>query len=82
MIVPDRSRQKVLWAVLCSPGAVLVDGEVAGVWRAKQAGRGRLELTVQPFRPLTAGERAGLDDEAERVGAVRGATGLTVRMSD
>ncbi len=82
VIVPERSRHKVLWAVLGSPGAVLVDGQVAGVWRAKQAGRGRLELTVQPFRLLTGGERAELDAEAERVGAVRGATRPTVRLSD
>ena len=82
LIVPERSRHKVLWAVLGSPGAVLVNGEVAGVWRAKQAGRGRLELTVRPFGPFTAAERAELDDEAERVGGVRGATTVTVRMSD
>jgi hypothetical protein len=81
LIVPERSRHKELWAVLGSPGAVLVDGEVAGVWRAKRAGRDRLELTVRPFRPLTGGERAELDDEAERVGAVRGAR-VSVRVSD
>jgi hypothetical protein len=57
--------QKALWAPLGSPGAVLVDGEVAGAWRASQAGRERLELT-----------------EADRVGAVRGASRVMVRLSD
>ena len=53
------------------PGAVLVDGEVAGTWRTKAAGK-RLDLTVARFRPLTAGEKATIEDEAARVAALRG----------
>ena len=40
LLVPDPAHQKALWKILSSPGAVLVDGEVAGIWRgqADQAG--------------------------------------------
>jgi hypothetical protein len=42
----------------------LVDGQVAGTWRFED---GRIELA--PLRELTAAERRGLDDEAERLAA-------------
>src|SRR5437879_1768094 len=32
LIVPDAAARKVLWRILGNPGAVLVDGEIAGVW--------------------------------------------------
>ncbi len=52
------------------PGAVawlLVEGAVAGTWSRKRAGR-RIELRVEPFRPLTRAQRDGLAAEAERIG--------------
>ncbi len=42
----------------------LLDGQVAGTWRFQDA---RIELA--PLRELTAVERRGLDDEAERLAA-------------
>ena len=71
LLVPDAAHRKALWPVLGFPGAVLVDGEVAGTWRTKAAGK-RLDLTVARFRPLTKGERAAIEDEAARVAALRG----------
>jgi hypothetical protein len=52
------------------PGAVawlLVDGAVAGTWSRKRAGR-RIELRVEPFRPLKRPHRDGVAAEAERIG--------------
>jgi hypothetical protein len=49
LLVPDADRRKELFPVLGRPGAVLVDGEVAGVWRPRSAGR-RLALTVTPWQ--------------------------------
>lgn len=71
LIVPDKAVQKALWPVLGRPGAVFVDGEVAGTWRPKASGK-KLTLVVEEFAPLPAPVREQLEAEAERVGAVRG----------
>jgi hypothetical protein len=48
--------------------AVVVDGRVAGTWRARRAGD-RLELTVEPFGGrLPPAARPGLETEAADVG--------------
>jgi hypothetical protein len=50
---------------------VMVDGVCAGIWRRKRTAK-RIELTVDPARPLTRAERAGVEAEAERIGAFYG----------
>jgi hypothetical protein len=69
LLVPEEARAKDLWRTLGRPGAVLVDGEVAGTWRPRKAGR-RLTVQVDPWRDLPT---AALEPEAERLAAVRGA---------
>ncbi len=78
LALPDRDHQKALYRILGSPGAVLVAGEIVGLWRPKASGR-RLELTISLFTRLKAPARAAVEAEAERVGAVRGASSTTVR---
>lgn len=78
LLIPDRAQQKEVWRVLGNPGALLVDGEVAGVWRAKMAGRKRVDLTVTPFRRLTGAHRKKLDDESAEVARGRGVSDVTV----
>ncbi|MFI5489990.1 DNA glycosylase AlkZ-like family protein [Micromonospora echinaurantiaca] len=82
LLVPERAHQKQLWRILGNPGALLLDGEVAGVWRAKAAGRGALEVTVTPFEghPLPARARREVDAEAAVVAATRGAADVRVRV--
>ena len=50
---------------------LLVDGVCAGIWRRRKTAK-RIELTVEPARRLTRAERAGVDAEAERIGAFLG----------
>jgi hypothetical protein len=50
---------------------LLVDGVCAGIWRRRRTAR-RVELAVEPARPLTRAERAGVDAEARRIGAFYG----------
>lgn len=71
LLVPDPDRRTALWPVLGRPGAVVVDGEVAGVWRPRSAGR-RLTVNVRWWRQADATLRAALDDEARRLAAFRG----------
>jgi winged helix DNA-binding protein len=77
LLVPDTSVHKALWPVLGRPGVVLVDGEVAGMWRAK-SGR-RLTITVESFGPLQPAVWRAIEAEAPRVATARGAAEVTVR---
>lgn len=57
---------------------LLVDGIVGGVWHQRRSGQ-RLDITVEPLRPLTKRQRRELDNEIELVGKVMEATAtLTV----
>jgi hypothetical protein len=73
LLVPGKERQSAVWRVLGNPGVLLVDGDIAGIWRAKMAGRKRVDITVTPFGKLAARTRAGVDAEAAVVGVARGA---------
>lgn len=77
LIVPNRDHQKTLWPILGRPGALLVDGEVAGTWRARKRGQ-RLDVTIQPFGRLSASQRGLIDDEAALLAQVRGVADAAV----
>jgi winged helix DNA-binding protein len=78
LLVPDRKQQKEVWRTLGNPGALLVDGEIVGVWRAKMAGRKRVDLTVTPFGSLSAKTKKAVDAEAAHVARGRGVPDATV----
>jgi len=59
LLVPDPDRRASLWTSRVWPGAVLVDGDVAGTWR-----RAGASVTVQPWRRLTREARAAVEAEA------------------
>lgn len=69
-LVPEKAHRSAIWRPIGSPGVVAVDGEVVGVWRTRRGGR-VLTVTVEPFRQLSAVERTAVEEEAERVRAVR-----------
>ncbi|MET8202867.1 winged helix DNA-binding domain-containing protein [Micromonospora taraxaci] len=48
---------------------LLMDGVVAGVWHQRRSGRS-IHVTVEPLRPLDAGQRRELDEEVERLGDI------------
>src|SRR4051812_14447587 len=70
-VVPDRALAKTVWRPVGSPGTVLLDGELAGTWRAKKAGR-VLRLTVSVPRRLTAGQQTTVEEQAQVVAEARG----------
>ena len=69
LLAPDPELRKRLFRPVASPGAVLRDGRLAGLWRAKAKGR-KTELTVEKLGRLRRGE---LEEEAQRVAELRGA---------
>jgi len=69
LLAPDRELRSRLFRPVASPGAVLVDGRLAGLWRVKATGR-TAQVTVEGLGRLP---RAGLEEEVERVAALRGA---------
>lgn len=77
LLVPDKAVQKALWPVLGRPGALFVDGEIAGTWRPKAAGQ-KLTITVEAFVPLRPSAWEQVEAEAHRVGQVRGVDNVTV----
>ncbi len=60
LLVPDPDNRAALWTPRAWPGAVLVEGEIAGTWR-----RADTVLTVTPWRRLSGGERDSIVAEAE-----------------
>ncbi|MGW3467769.1 winged helix DNA-binding domain-containing protein [Saccharopolyspora sp. NPDC000995] len=76
-LVPDPEHRKALWRAVSSPGALLVDGEIVGTWRAKKAGT-KLMVDVLGFHPLTGATRTEVDAEAEQLAATRDAKSAVV----
>lgn len=75
--IVDEAHHREVWRAQGGPGTVLIDGEIAGTWRPRKRGQ-RLTITVEPFAPLSARDRERLEDEAERIGPLRGASSVDV----
>lgn len=69
LLVTDSARRRQVWRALSPPGALLVDGEVAGTWRYR---RSDSQLTVNPFEPLPRARRAAVEESAGRVAEASG----------
>jgi hypothetical protein len=74
LLAPDPELRKRLFRPVASPGAVLKDGVLTGLWRVKAKGR-KAELTVETLGRLP---RQDLDEEAQCVAELRGAAEATV----
>jgi hypothetical protein len=59
LLVPDASRRGDLWTPRVWPGALVVEGEIAGTWRRADA-----VVTIEPWRRLTTPEREAVEAEA------------------
>lgn len=70
LLAPDAPLRKRLFRPVASPGAVIVDGRLAGLWRVKARGR-KAEITVERLGSIP---RAGLEEEAQRIAGLRGAS--------
>jgi hypothetical protein len=74
LLAPHPELHKRLFRPVASPGAVLRDGRLAGLWRVKVKG-GKAELTVEMLSRFPRGD---LEEEAQRVAELRGAAEAAV----
>ena len=58
LLVPDADRRPLLWTARVWPGAVLIDGEIAGIWRRDAA-----NVTIEAWRQLSPAEREAVEAE-------------------
>lgn len=61
LLVSDSKRRQQVWKALSGPGALLVDGEVAGIWRYR---RGDHEVTATLFDKLSPAQRKKAEEGA------------------
>lgn len=59
LLLPDERHRSMLWTSRVWPGAVLVKGEIVGVWR-----RARNKVTIETWKRLDRRARDALADEA------------------
>jgi hypothetical protein len=59
LLVPEARLCPTLWTPRVWPGALLVKGEIVGIWRRDQG-----DVTINPWRSLTSPERAVIEAEA------------------
>jgi hypothetical protein len=74
LLAPDVALRKRLFRPVASPGAVLKDGRLAGLWKAKLKGE-KAEVTIERIGRVSS---AGLEEEARRIAKLRGAGEATV----
>jgi Winged helix DNA-binding domain len=70
LLTPDPELRKRLFRPVASPGAVLREGRLTGLWRVKAKGR-KAEVTVEKLGRLPRGD---LEEQAQRVAQLRGAS--------
>ena len=70
-LVDERFEDRVFRTAGWVSPVVLVDGMAAGVWGHERSG-GRVEVTVSPWKPLTALHKRQLDEDADRLGSFLG----------
>jgi hypothetical protein len=59
LLVPDAAHRQELWPSRVWPGALLLDGDIAGTWRRAEA-----TVTIHPWRRLSPAERHAVEAEA------------------
>ena len=78
--IVDKQYHREVWKTVGEPGAVLVDGEIAGIWRPRTSGR-KLTITVETFGSLPDRGKQLLQHEAEQVAPLRGAASVDVQFA-
>lgn len=78
--IVSKDHHSEVWKTVGEPGAVLVDGSIAGTWRAKKSGQ-RLKVDVATFATASAQVKKAINTEAEAIGTLRAANDLDIAFS-
>lgn len=78
--IVDRKHHRDVWRTVGQPGTVLARGTIAGTWRPRKTGR-KLTISVATFGSLPDRAATLLQDEAEHVALLRGASSVDVQLS-
>lgn len=76
LLVPDAKCRAALWTTRVWPGALLVNGEIAGIWR-----RAAAEVTIETWRRLSPAERQAVETEAASLPLPGISSALAIRWS-
>lgn len=69
LLVPDPAQRRQVYRALSAPGALIVDGEVAGTWRYRRSDH---EVRVEPFGGLTPTQEEAIEQRAHSLAASTG----------
>ncbi|MDD7968424.1 winged helix DNA-binding domain-containing protein [Actinomycetospora lemnae] len=72
-----RVLHRLLWRSTGAPGVVLLDGRLVATWCARTKGA-RLVVSVEPFAPLHATTRSGVEAEVASIAPLRGCASFAV----
>ncbi len=70
LLVPDKQLHAQIWRAVGNPGVVLLNGEIAAIWRAQKLGT-RLRVGVTGFNHLQPGGTA-IEEEMAGIARLRG----------
>ena len=75
--IVDKKYHRDVWKTVGEPGTVLADGKITGIWRPRKSGR-KLTITIKTFGSLPDRDKQSLQNEAEQVAPLRGASSVDV----
>lgn len=78
LLVPEDSLRRQIWRVVGSPGAVLNNGEIVGIWRPNKRGRA-LSIEISLFSPENDLDRASVEQAAQRMASLRKSSLASIR---
>lgn len=67
MFVSDADRGRIFRAAGWNYPVIMVDGVAAGTWGLKRRGK-KVDVELEPFRPLSTREKKGIKEEVEDIG--------------
>lgn len=76
--IVDRKYHRDVWKAVGAPGTVLVDGEIAGIWRPRK-NRRSLKMTIKTFNSLSDQLKSSVETKAERIATLRDSSSADVR---
>jgi DNA glycosylase AlkZ-like len=75
--IADKRYHREVWKSVGDPGALMTNGKITGIWRARKSGQ-TLAMIIKTFSSLREKERKSIQDEAEQIALLRGAASVGV----